>query len=85
MQLLYQGMLWRAEDWAVSHNYGVCATCPFFLHQAMTLHRYRHDSLCDLSRTPQNICKTFVQRRPNVFDVGPTLNKCFTNVFRSLG
>ena len=46
MQLLYQGMLWRAEDWAVSHNYGVCATCPFFLHQAMTLHRYRHDSLC---------------------------------------
>ena len=29
----------------------------------------------------QNICITFVQRRPNVFDVGPTLYNCFTNVF----
>ena len=28
----------------------------------------------------QNICITFVQRRPNVFDIVPTLNKCFTNV-----
>ena len=33
----------------------------------------------------QNICITFVQRRPNVFDVGPTLYKCYTNVLRSLG
>ena len=24
---------------------------------------------------------TFIQRRPNVFDVGPTLYKCYTNVF----
>ena len=28
----------------------------------------------------QNICITFVRRRPNVFDVGPTLYKCYTNV-----
>ena len=28
----------------------------------------------------QNICITFTQRRPNVFDVGPTLYKCYTNV-----
>ena len=28
----------------------------------------------------QNICITFVQRRPNVFDTGPTLFKCYTNV-----
>ena len=28
----------------------------------------------------QNICITFIQRRPNVFDVGPTLCKCYTNV-----
>ena len=27
----------------------------------------------------QNICITFMQRRLNVFDVGPTLYKCFTN------
>ena len=33
----------------------------------------------------QNICKPFVQRRPNVFDVGPTLYKCNTNVLRLLG
>ena len=28
----------------------------------------------------QNICITCVQRRPNVFDVGPTLYTCYTNV-----
>ena len=33
----------------------------------------------------QNICTTFVQRRPNVFDVGPTLYKCYTNVLCLLG
>ena len=27
-----------------------------------------------------NICITFIQRRPNVFDVGPTLYKCYANV-----
>ena len=29
----------------------------------------------------QNICVTCIQRRPNVFDVGPALYKCYTNVF----
>ena len=24
----------------------------------------------------KNMCMTFIQRRPNVFDVGPTLYKC---------
>ena len=33
----------------------------------------------------QNICITFVQRRPNVFDVGPALFKCYTNVLCLLG
>ena len=33
----------------------------------------------------QNIGITFVQRRPNVFDVGPTLYKCYTNVLCLLG
>ena len=37
------------------------------------------------SQQTQNICITFVQRRPNVFDVSPTLYKCYTNVFRLLG
>ena len=33
----------------------------------------------------QNICITFMQRRLNVFDVGPTLYKCYTNVLCLLG
>ena len=32
-----------------------------------------------LTQQTQNICIAFVQRRPNIFDVGPT--KCYTNVF----
>ena len=32
------------------------------------------------SQQTQNICITCVQRWPNVFDVGPTLYKCYTNV-----
>ena len=32
------------------------------------------------SQQTQNILVTFVQRRHNVFDVGPTLYKCYTNV-----
>ena len=37
-----------------------------------------------ISMRTQNICITFVQSRPNVFDVGPTLYKCYTNVLFSL-
>ena len=37
------------------------------------------------SRQTQNICITFIQRWPNVEDVGPTLYKCYTNVFCLLG
>ena len=38
----------------------------------------------------QNICITFIQcptnvERPSVFDVGPTLHKCYTNVLCLLG
>ena len=35
---------------------------------------------CMTAQQTQNICLTFIQRRPNVFDVGPTLYKCYTNV-----
>ena len=40
------------------------------------------DNISD-KRSPkktQNSCITFIQRRPNVFDVGPTLYKCYANV-----
>ena len=33
----------------------------------------------------QNICIIFVKRRSNVFDVGPTLYKCYPNVLCLLG
>ena len=39
----------------------------------------------ETSEKTQNICKTCVQRRPKVFDVGPTLYKCHTNVFAFTG
>ena len=38
-----------------------------------------------LTQQTLNICITFVQRRPNVFDVGPTLFKCYTTVLCLLG
>ena len=40
---------------------------------------YWHISVCKSQQT-QNICITFVQRRLNVLNVGPTLYKCYTNV-----
>ena len=33
-----------------------------------------------VTQQTQNICKTFIQCRPNVFNVGPALYKCYTNV-----
>ena len=35
-------------------------------------------------KTTQNICITFIQRRSNVFYVGPTLYKCYTHVIQML-
>ena len=37
------------------------------------------------SQQTQEICITFVQRLTNVFDVGPTLYKCYTNILCLLG
>ena len=36
---------------------------------------------CDDTRQTQNICITCAQRWPDVFDVGPTLYTCYTNIF----
>ena len=44
------------------------------LYKLLRYHVYR-------TQKTQNICIAIVQRRPNVFDVGPTLYKCYTNVF----
>ena len=58
--------------------------CPFSGYTVLP-----SGNLCCSSLIPaqqvQNICITFVQRRSNVFDVGPTLYKWYTNVFGLLG
>ena len=38
-----------------------------------------------ITQQTQNICITFIQRRPNVFDVVPALYKCYANVLCLLG
>ena len=38
-----------------------------------------------IPKKTQKICITFAQCRPNVFDVGPTLYKCYTNLLCLLG
>ena len=50
----------------------LCLGCPCFDIQGSDDIVYTQQA--------QNICITFTQRRPNVFDVGPTLCKCYTNV-----
>ena len=42
-------------------------------------------TLIQPSQQTQNICITCIQRRPNVFDVGTTLYKWYTNVLCLLG
>ena len=48
-------------------------------------HKLKHHYTQIPSRQTQYICITFVQRRANAFDVGPTLYKCYTNVLCLLG
>ena len=48
-------------------------------------HHLKLELLTNKSQQTQRICITFIQRRPNVFDVGPTLYKCYTNVLCLLG
>ena len=56
-----------------------------YVHILFKMHRGRQSIVKTvlkllISQQAQNIYITFVQRRPNVFDVGPALYKCYTNV-----
>ena len=51
----------------------------------VTLIRERNHVICCKNQQTQNILITFVQRRHNVFDVGSTLYKCYTNILCLLG
>ena len=56
---------------------GICRLSTVWLSACIN----KHNS----SQQTQNICTTFIQRRPNVFDVCLTLYKCYTNVSCLLG
>ena len=43
------------------------------------------DRMTGATQQAQNICITFVQHRPNIFNAGPTLYKSYTNVLCVLG
>ena len=66
--------------WWILPNYVPIYSNPD-LHTALPsgTHTQRRQKVSD-SQWAQNICITFIQRRPSVFDVGPTLCKCYTNV-----
>ena len=46
--------------------------------------KYTQHDWCHVMWKPSKH-KTFIKRRSNVFDVGPTLHKCYTNVLCLLG
>ena len=50
-----------------------------------TFLQQRFTDIVHTTQQTQNMCTTFIQRRPNVSDVGPTLYKCYTNVLCLLG
>ena len=75
---------------------GYCWTSVCDVEPALTQHWVNVSCLLDAYQAKPNkhktfvqrfynVCITFVQRRPNVFDVGPTLYKCYTNVLCLLG
>ena len=75
-----------------SHTVVVVCFGPCFLHQLLfwllkpnTCLYTAVKSQKGSNQQTQNICITFIQRRPNVFDVGPTLYKCYANVLYLLG
>ena len=41
---------------------------------------YKFRFLLSIPSKRKTFCTTFIQRRPNVIDDGPTLYKCYTNV-----
>ena len=56
-------------------------SCPFVIN----FHIIQYFPIHTATQKTQYICITFVQRLPNVFAVGPTLYKCYTNVLPLLG
>ena len=69
-----------------TRNYCESYTVIFIIYICLNLSRNSKCAIRNISiQQAQNICITFVQRRPNVFDVGSTLYKSYTNVLCLLG
>ena len=67
---------WHILDFIVVSPFQVTVCQTIFLSN----HLQDSTDIHIQSQQTQNICITFIQRRPNVLDVGPTLYKCYTNV-----
>ena len=63
----------------------ICLNIFNIMHCCRRLTCSREHPLLVIFQQAQNICMTFLQRRPNVFDVGPTLYKFYTIVLCLLG
>ena len=72
-----------------THNIGMTLASWCVQYEICSWSSQTNCSIRDFTVLPnqqtQNICITFIQRRPNVFDVGPTLYTCYTNVLYLLG
>ena len=69
---------WFRIDWEICEIYSPRLMWFWLLYSVYTIH-WRG------TQHTQNICITCMQRRPNVFDVGPTLYKCYINILCLLG
>ena len=62
-----------------------CIVRQFHVSKLCLLRALNLSGFSALNAPQQNICMTFVQCWTNVEDVGPTLYKCYTNVFLFAG
>ena len=71
--------VWKIQPWHQLKNI-IYQKCLVALHLSKPVHIMYFIVLHAQSQPTRNICITFVQRRPNVFGVDPTLYKCYANV-----
>ena len=73
---------WNGSNYVL---FGLLTTTLYFLKMLVICLSFFNKRLASQhwdnvsSQQKPNIFKTFKQRRPNVFNVGPTLYKCYTN------
>ena len=81
--LNFESCVWRTVSSQSSHHPQEVLLAQFSLYVhngGLKPDAFHFIYIGRVSQQRQNICITFVQRRPNVFDVGPTLYKYYKNV-----